>query len=319
MAWRHMSLERQEHATFTSPLLQVACNRLQKTPRLLHFHGLTPPPPYITNNMDTTRLRKTFAYPSDSPNASDSELDEEHQEKLIAELQTRDSEKSTLYRHAFLSIPVLGALFFLYGLITATSANETSIAVVSLSSLGCTAYILHYMPIEAPERKGKRAVYAVEAEKGPVERWLVLLNAVLAGLLLIAAGLSWRRDKGEEAWRRALPMSKINSNTGEQAQGFADTSGSHIRPYNVRSTTTSASRSRGSSQGTIRAQRRMRTAILLLIINEVQKTTDRPLPSPSQRGIICFPKSSLCLNAVPCLNLSSLIDGVLEAQNRVAE
>ena len=156
--------------------------------------------------MATTRLRKTFHYPS-SDSDSDTNLDEEHQEQLITRLRAQDEEKNTLYRKLFLFIPALAAFFFLYTLLTARTPNETSIAVLSLSSLGCTAYVLWYMPLERKDRKGKRAVYAVEAEKGPVERWLVLLNAVLAGMLLVAAGVSWKRGRGEEAWRRGLPMS----------------------------------------------------------------------------------------------------------------
>ena len=64
------------------------------------------------------------------------------------------------------------------------------------------------MPIEAPERKGKRAVYRVEADRGPVERYLVYLNAGLAGLLLLAAGVSWGKGLAGEAWREALPGSE---------------------------------------------------------------------------------------------------------------
>lgn len=155
--------------------------------------------------MATARLRKTFHYPSESD--SDEDLDDEHQEKLIQDLQSQDKKNNTLYRQLFLIIPASSSIFFLYTLVTSRSANETTLALLSLSSLGCTAYILQYMPVEALERKGKRAVYAVEADKGPVERWLIVLNAVLAGLLLVAAIVSWRKGRGEEAWRRALAMS----------------------------------------------------------------------------------------------------------------
>lgn len=157
--------------------------------------------------MATTRLRKTFHYPSDSDSEPD-ELDEEHQERLIATFQAEDAQKNELYRNAFLSIPLISALFFLYTFIIASTARQRMIALLSVSSMISTAYILKFMPIEAPDRKGKRPVYQIEAGKGPVERYMVYLNAALAGLLLLAAALSWRKGLGHDAWREALPASK---------------------------------------------------------------------------------------------------------------
>ncbi|KAK4610085.1 hypothetical protein CLAFUW4_13533 [Fulvia fulva] len=152
----------------------------------------------------TSRLRRAFRYPDDNGDSPD-KLDEEHQEKLISDLQTKDAAKNDLYRKAFLAIPLLAALFFLITLITSTTARQRLIALLSVSSLAATAWILHYQPIEAPDKKGKRPVYQVEAGKGPVEKYLVYLNAGLAGLLVVAAMLSWRRGLGEDAWRQALP------------------------------------------------------------------------------------------------------------------
>ena len=158
--------------------------------------------------MATTRLRKAFRYPSEDDDLDEpDELDEEHQERLIADLQQQDAEKNALYRKAFLAIPLLGAAFFIYTFVVASTARQRLIAVLSVSSLAFTAYILHFTPIKAPERKGKKAVYQIEADKGPVEKYLVYLNAGLAGLLLLAAALSWRKGSGEDAWREALPGS----------------------------------------------------------------------------------------------------------------
>lgn len=188
--------------------------------------------------MATTRLRKAFRYPSESDDENEpDELDEEHQERLIADFQAQDAEKNDLYRKLFLIIPSLGAVFLLYTFIMASTARERLISVMSLSSLTCTAYILHYMPIKAPEKKGKRPIYQVEAEKSPVEKYLVHMNAALAGLLLIAAGLSWQKALREAAWREALPAStycnlnlRLNANYS-----------SNIGLDNVRSPTISAS------------------------------------------------------------------------------
>lgn len=156
--------------------------------------------------MATTRLRKAFRYPSESDSESD-ELDEEHQEKLIADLQAQDQAKNELYRKFFVAIPLVGAAFFVYTFFIAGTSRQRLIALLSISSLACTAYILHFMPIQAPERKGKRPLYQLEAEKGPVGKYLVHMNAALAALLLVAAAVSWNKALREDAWREALPAS----------------------------------------------------------------------------------------------------------------
>lgn len=152
----------------------------------------------------SSRLRKAFRYPDDD-DSSPEDLDDEHQEKLIEDLESEDARKNALYRKAFLLIPLLGAAFFLYTLITASTARQRLIAFLSSTSMGCTAYILHFMPIEKPERKGKMPVYKVEAAKGPLEKYLVYLNSGLVALLQLAAILSWRKEAVEEAWRETMP------------------------------------------------------------------------------------------------------------------
>ncbi|KAK4549884.1 hypothetical protein LTR36_005185 [Oleoguttula mirabilis] len=155
--------------------------------------------------MASTRMRQTFHYPSDEDNEPD-ELDEEHQEILISALQAEDAQKNALYRKSFLAIPTAGALYFLYTLcFHSRTPQQALLAILGLSSLACTAYFMQFMPLQAPQRKGKVPMYQLEAAKGPVEKYLVWLNAGLAGLLLLAAAVSWRKGAGEDAWREALP------------------------------------------------------------------------------------------------------------------
>ena len=158
--------------------------------------------------MATTRLRKAFKYPREDDSEDEAnELDEEHQEKLIADLQAKDAGKNELYRKAFVAIPLVAAVYFLYAFVTASTARQRLIALMSISSLACTAYILQFLPTDAPERKGKRPLYQVEAAKSPIEKYLPYMNMALAGLLLLAATLSWSKHSREDAWREALPAS----------------------------------------------------------------------------------------------------------------
>lgn len=159
--------------------------------------------------MATTRLRKAFRYPSESDSDNEpEELDEEHQEKLIASLQAEDARKNNLYRNAFLAVSSVSALATLYSFLVASNPRRRLIALLSLSSMISSAYILKFMPIESPARKGKRPAYQVEAGKGPVERYMILLNAALVGLLLVVAMLSWKKGFQLDALGEALPASK---------------------------------------------------------------------------------------------------------------
>ena len=157
--------------------------------------------------MAAARIRKAFHYPRDSDDEDEpEEMDEEHQERLISELRREDALKNEMYRTGCLALPLLGVAFFVYALFTSTTARQTLISAMSISSLVCTAYILQYMPIHSPERKGKRPLYQIEAEKGPVEKYLVILNAILAAILLLAAMSNWQKAR-DAAWREALPAS----------------------------------------------------------------------------------------------------------------
>jgi hypothetical protein len=159
--------------------------------------------------MATTRLRKAFRYPSESDSDNDpDELDEEHQERLIADLQAQDAAKNEFYRKAFSAIPILTSVFFLYTAITASKARETLVAFLCISSSLCTAYVLYFIPAEAPDKKGKKPVYRAEASKSPIEAYLPPLNDILAGVLLIASGIGWLKVPREEPWKEALPASK---------------------------------------------------------------------------------------------------------------
>lgn len=145
-------------------------------------------------------LRKTFKYPTEGDSDDEEELDDEHQERLIDTLRTTSAASDAFYRQLFLVLPLVAALFSLYTFLT----ERRLTALLSLSSLICTAYTLHYMPLSPQDKKGKTAMYKVNAAKGPLEQYLPLLNAGMVGLLTIAALVHWRRGLGVVAMREAL-------------------------------------------------------------------------------------------------------------------
>lgn len=161
--------------------------------------------------MATTRLRRTFAYPTESDSDDPPDLDEEHQEELLTNLQTQDEATSTLYRHLFLALPVLTALAYTPSLITARTATATYIALLSIGVPGLAAYVLYFYPIKVPGRHGLKSLYVSSGRSGapggvkPKERHLIVLGASLAVMLFLQTASTWWAGKGEGDWREVVP------------------------------------------------------------------------------------------------------------------
>ena len=152
--------------------------------------------------MATTRLRRTFAYPTDSDN-DPPDLDEEHQEQLLTTLQSQDEATSTLYRHLFLALPVLTSLAYLPALAWTSSAAETFAAVLAVAVPALAAYILYFCPIRVPGNHGLRSLY-VDSRRGetpggakPKVRHLIVLGASLAVMLVLQSGVLWQAVESE--------------------------------------------------------------------------------------------------------------------------
>lgn len=155
----------------------------------------------MSSSQPSSRLRRAFQYP-DSDDSSDADLDEEHQERLISQLQAEDAQKNAFYRKAFTAIPVVAAAYFLFSMLfLATSARERFIALLCASSLGVSAYTI-WIGEEKDERSGK--LFQGDA-RGPMEKYFPLMNVVFAGVLGVAAVVNWRNGRGEEAVREVLP------------------------------------------------------------------------------------------------------------------
>ncbi|KXJ97141.1 hypothetical protein Micbo1qcDRAFT_155929 [Microdochium bolleyi] len=101
----------------------------------------------------TARIRRTFAYPSDDTDpaagydsdASDSRaaLDEQEQEDLITTLAEQNEARNTQFATALLALPLLATIPYLVVLLVPRSSlSDRLIALLSVSSLGSTAYML---------------------------------------------------------------------------------------------------------------------------------------------------------------------------------
>ncbi|KFX91496.1 hypothetical protein O988_07723, partial [Pseudogymnoascus sp. VKM F-3808] len=127
------------------------------------------------------------------------------QTRLITTLRARNLATNTLYTRLFTTFPLLLTLAYLPPLSHARGA----LPLLALTSLCASAWCMYTFPIgrtgwglldawaasgtmagSSKDRKGKgreRAgdISAVE-EEGPLRRWLVPLNACLAGVILVA-------------------------------------------------------------------------------------------------------------------------------------
>ncbi|KAL1304746.1 hypothetical protein AAFC00_003687 [Neodothiora populina] len=162
--------------------------------------------------MATTRLRKTFHYPSSDDDEPD--LDTQDQEELITSLTLRDARQNDFYRRAFLPLPLASLLLYVPAVIIPRAYRDWLIAVLSITSLVGTAYILFLLPLRfdddadgsnlSARKRGKRPAYKGDP-RGPAERFIVLLNALLCLVLGLVAVVAWRRGSVEGFWRGVLP------------------------------------------------------------------------------------------------------------------
>jgi len=162
------------------------------------------------------RLRKTFHYPTDDAvdSSSDREdLDEQEQETLIQDLAQRDLTNTIFYRRAFTALPTAAALIYLPVLFSAESFRHVLLALLSLSSLAGTVYILLYVH-SAPAAVDSGSLSAAMIDsRGPLDVALPWLNAALTAVLALSGVLAWKRDLMDEAWRAFLPAGVSPSST----------------------------------------------------------------------------------------------------------
>ena len=150
--------------------------------------------------MDTTRLRRTFHYPSDSDDPPD--LDEEHQETLLQDLETTDQKTSTLYRKLFLALPLLTTLYSIlnpnYGHSRLGRSDATGtglfLTLVQIAVPVLATWILYFHPITDPGSHGLMSFSNFSGKSThqgdnakPNARRLIVLGLSLSGILVIAA------------------------------------------------------------------------------------------------------------------------------------
>ncbi|KAL6715082.1 hypothetical protein ACLMJK_007343 [Lecanora helva] len=167
--------------------------------------------------MATTRLRKTFKYPTDSSDEDNlpNDMDEEgrlvpgrncnfameltdmavEQEKLIQRLQAEDDERNEEYKRFFFAIPSISATSYLPTLIRPSLLSAKLISLLSMTSLIATAYILIFIPNTRPDKSRRQlSGHKIELKAGPIQQHLGYLNGGLS--LLIALNALAFKDKG---------------------------------------------------------------------------------------------------------------------------
>lgn len=95
----------------------------------------------------TTRLRRTFAYPTDdsstATNTPPEALDEEEQERLIAALSSQNETRNAQFRALLFALPALSSIPYLVSLL---ALNRPQSSLLALTSLASTAWLLYYLP-----------------------------------------------------------------------------------------------------------------------------------------------------------------------------
>ncbi|KAK8086320.1 hypothetical protein PG994_001294 [Apiospora phragmitis] len=163
------------------------------------------------------RLRRTFSYPADEDIISPDDLlaqealDEQEQEELIESLAAQNSRRNSQFRLFLLALPVLSTVPYLLSLVQPGRLN-TLVAMLALTSLGSTAWMLHTLPpgetgipaldlwvkgISGQQKEGgtvaarkSGAMLEVMQRKSPLEVYMPYLNAGLCGVLVLTGFVS---------------------------------------------------------------------------------------------------------------------------------
>ncbi|KAH6885788.1 hypothetical protein B0T10DRAFT_84610 [Thelonectria olida] len=97
----------------------------------------------------SARLRRTFHYPEEDSTDSQAEaLDEQEQEELIELLAAENAARNAQFRRLLLAIPLIATFPYLPSLFRPAT---TLLALLSLTSLASTAYLLHH---QSPTESG---------------------------------------------------------------------------------------------------------------------------------------------------------------------
>ncbi|KAF2142413.1 uncharacterized protein K452DRAFT_297705 [Aplosporella prunicola CBS 121167] len=161
--------------------------------------------------MQSTRLRKAFRYPDDEDDDEPVDgIDEEEQDKLIAEISLEDIAKTEFFQKAFVSIPALSLILYLRPLFSPSSFSEFLTACLAITSLCASAYILYFVPLRSPGRSPTAArdpqtfdVVNAHLESGsPIERSIGYLNGALCAVVALS---SWAAGTRVSPWEGYLP------------------------------------------------------------------------------------------------------------------
>jgi hypothetical protein len=132
----------------------------------------------------------------------------------IAKNWTSKSRNNTIfYRRAFVALPAAAALIYLPVLFSAEAFRHVLLALLSLTSLGGTVYILLYVHSAPAAVDSSNLSAAMIDSRGPLDIALPWLNAALTAVLALSGVLAWKRDLVDEAWRAFLPAGLSPSST----------------------------------------------------------------------------------------------------------
>ncbi|PQE25382.1 Histone acetyltransferase protein [Rutstroemia sp. NJR-2017a BBW] len=148
----------------------------------------------------TSRLRKTFRYPTDndSDDSLPEALDEEEQDSLIRTLHTQNTITNTHYTYILLALPLICVLPYLRTLL---HPRTSLLSILSISSLLSTSYLLYILPPgvtgisvldslnSKTQAKARNHSPVFSSSDGPLQTYLPYLNIALSAILGVLGSL----------------------------------------------------------------------------------------------------------------------------------